>query len=156
MPPDLYQDGLAPVEDPCNNCSRFYRLTDGIFLCYPAQSAFSALMLLVGQQEGHSAFKKLSGGCWYGYLSGAKCRLTYGPADATATHCLFASVKSRLVLPLWYWLTRVVLEKLPLNGCVCVCACVRVCSYSSKPAAVTCSGRMGQTDRQTDGRTTVT
>jgi len=37
--------------------------TDGwYFLCYPAQSAFSALMLLVGQQEGHSAFKKLSGG----------------------------------------------------------------------------------------------
>jgi len=31
-----------------------------------------------------------------------------------------ASVKSRLVLPFWYWLTRVVLEKGPLNGCVCV------------------------------------
>jgi len=27
-------------------------------------------------------------GCWRGYLSGARCRLTYGPADATATHCL--------------------------------------------------------------------
>ena len=24
---------------------------------------------------------------------------------------------SRLVLPLWYWLTQVVLEKRPLNGC---------------------------------------
>ena len=32
-----------------------------------------------------------------------------------------ASVKSRLVLPFWYRLTRVVLEKWPLNGCVCVC-----------------------------------
>jgi len=31
-----------------------------------------------------------------------------------------ASVKSRLVLPLWYRLTRVVPEKGPLNGCVCV------------------------------------
>ena len=29
--------------------------------------------------------------------------------------------KSRLVLPFWYRLTRVVLEKGPLNGCVCVC-----------------------------------
>ena len=33
-----------------------------------------------------------------------------------------ASVKSRLVLPFWYQLTRVVPEKGPLNGCdVCVC-----------------------------------
>jgi len=36
-----------------------------------------------------------------------------------------ASVKSRFVLPFWYRLTRVVPEKGPLNGCVCVtCACV--------------------------------
>jgi len=25
-----------------------------------------------------------------------------------------------LVLPVWYWLTWVVLDKGPLNGCVCV------------------------------------
>jgi len=39
-------------------------------------------------------------------------------------HChplSLASVKSRLVLPFWYWPTRVVLKKGPLNGCVCVC-----------------------------------
>ena len=47
--------------------------------------AFSALTLLVGRQEGHPACKKNSVvGCWHGYLSGAN-----GPADATATHCLF-------------------------------------------------------------------
>ena len=28
-----------------------------------------------------------------------------------------ASFKSRLVLPFWCWLTQVVLEKRPLNGC---------------------------------------
>ena len=52
--------------------------------------AFSALTLLVGRQEGHPACKKLSGGvlAWRGYLSGARCRLAYGPADATASHCL--------------------------------------------------------------------
>ena len=33
--------------------------------------------------EGHLACKKLA---WY--LSGARCRFAYGPADATATHCL--------------------------------------------------------------------
>ena len=51
--------------------------------------AFSALTLLVGRQEGHPACKKLGVvGCWRGYLSGARCRLAYGPADAIATHCL--------------------------------------------------------------------
>ena len=30
-------------------------------------------------------------------------------------------MKSRLVLPIWYRLTRVVADKGPLNGCVCVC-----------------------------------
>jgi len=49
--------------------------------------AVSALTLLVGQQEGHPACKKLSGGVLV-WLSGARCRLAYGPADATATHCL--------------------------------------------------------------------
>ena len=51
-------------------------------------SAFSALTLLVGRQEGHPACKNWAVGCWHGYLSGARCRLAYGPADATATHCL--------------------------------------------------------------------
>jgi len=51
--------------------------------------AFSALTLLVGQQEGHPACKKLSCGV-LAWLSGARCRLAYGQADATATatHCL--------------------------------------------------------------------
>ena len=31
-----------------------------------------------------------------------------------------ASVKYRLVLPFWYWLTWVVPDKVPLNRCVCV------------------------------------
>jgi len=41
-------------------------------------------------------------------------------------HChslSLASVKSRLVLLFWYQLTRVVLEKGPLNGCVCWIFC---------------------------------
>jgi len=62
-------------------------------------------------------------GCWHGYLSGARCRLAYGPADTTATRSLsLASVKSRLVVPFWYRLTQVVLDKGPLNGCVHMCS----------------------------------
>jgi len=36
-----------------------------------------------------------------------------------------ATVKSRLVLPFWYRLTRVVPEKEPLNGGVCVCVLIK-------------------------------
>ena len=52
--------------------------------------AFSALTLLVGWQEGHPACKKLSGGV----LSGARCRLACGPADAAATHCLLVHLNT--------------------------------------------------------------
>jgi len=56
--------------------------------------------------------------CWYGYLSGANCKLfAYGPADGTATTSPLASVKSRMVLPFWYWLNQAVLEKRLLSGC---------------------------------------
>jgi len=51
------------------------------------QASFSALMLLVGRQEGHPACKKLSGGM-VAWLFGMRCRLAYSPADATATHYL--------------------------------------------------------------------
>jgi len=51
--------------------------------------AFSALTLLVGRQEGHPACKRLSGGvlAWLSVCSEVRT-LAYGPADATATHCL--------------------------------------------------------------------
>jgi len=77
----------------------------------------------LGCRKGIRPVKNWVVGCWRGYLSGARCRLAYGPADATATHSL-ASQKSRLVLPFWYRLTRVVPERGPLNVCVCVCVCV--------------------------------
>ena len=76
----------------------------------------------LGGRKGIRPVKNWVVGCWHGYLSGARCRLAYGPANATATHCL-ASVKSRLVLPFWYWLTQVVPEKGPLNWCVYMCVC---------------------------------
>ena len=68
----------------------------------------------LGGRKGIRPVKNWVVGCWHGYLSGARCRLAYVSADATAT----ASVKSRLVLPFWYRLTRLVPEKGPLNGCV--------------------------------------
>jgi len=81
-------------------------------------TSFSALTLLVGRQEGHPACKNWVVGCWRGYLSGARCKLAYGPADATATHCLLLQSNPDWFYFFWYWLTRIVPDKGPLNGCV--------------------------------------
>ena len=42
----------------------------------------------LGGRKGTRPIKNWVVGCWRGYLFGARCRLAYGPADATATHCL--------------------------------------------------------------------
>ena len=42
----------------------------------------------LGGRKGIRPVKNRVVGCWCGCLSGARCRLAYGPADATATHCL--------------------------------------------------------------------
>ena len=42
----------------------------------------------LGGRKGIRPVKNWVVGCWHGYLSGARCRLVYGPVDATATHCL--------------------------------------------------------------------
>jgi len=49
--------------------------------------AFSDLMLLVRQQEGHPACKKLSGGVLAWLSIWGEVKITYGPAVATATLC---------------------------------------------------------------------
>ena len=78
-------------------------------------SAFSALRLLVGWQEGHLVCKNWVG-CWHGYLSGARCRLAYVPADATATHSLFSKIQIgfTFLVPAYLGSPR----KGPLKGCV--------------------------------------
>jgi len=59
-------------------------------------------------------------GIWRGYLSVVRCSWCH-------CHSLsLASVKSRLVLPFWYRLTHVVLDKVK-RVCVCVRACVLAC-----------------------------
>ena len=83
--------------------------------------AFSALTLLVGRQEGHPACKKIE---WWG--AGMVICLELG-ADLHMAQLMplpltvscFSEIQ--IGLPFWYRLTRVVPEKGPLNGCVCVC-----------------------------------
>jgi len=50
--------------------------------------AFSALTLLVGQQEGHPACKKLSGEVLAWLSVWSEVQICICPFDATATHCL--------------------------------------------------------------------
>jgi len=86
-------------------------------------SAFSALTLLVGRQEGHPACKKLSGGVLAWLSVWSEVQTCIRPSWCHCHSLSLASVKSRLVLPFWYRPTRVVLEKGPLNVVCCVCYC---------------------------------
>ena len=73
--------------DDCQRCSLF----SALLIQFIYYVAFSALTLLVGQQEGYLAPTKLSGGvlAWLSVWSEVQiCRPAYGPADATATHWL--------------------------------------------------------------------
>ena len=97
--------------------------------------SFSTLTLLAGQQEGHPACKKLSGGVlvWLSVWSDVQtcmwpswCHCYSSTSGISWAICKsahwslsLASVKSRLVLPFWYLFTRVIPEKRPLNRCVC-------------------------------------
>ena len=87
--------------------------------------AFNALTLFVGRQEGHPACKKLSGEVLAWLSVWNEVQTCIWPGWCHCHSLSLASVKSRLVLPFWYRLTRVVLEKGPLN----VCVCVRVCLF---------------------------
>ena len=72
------------------------------------------------RQKGHLARKKTSGGVLAWLCVWSEMQTCTRPSWCHCHSLPLASVKSRLVLPFWYRLTRVVREKGPLNG-VCVC-----------------------------------
>ena len=83
--------------------------------------AFSALMLLVGRQEGHPACIKLN---WWdaGMVmclgQGAHLHMSQlMPLSVTISY----SSKSRLVLPFWCWLTQLVRDKIQEGQKTVVC-----------------------------------
>jgi len=88
---------------------------------------YSALMLLVGRQEGHPACKKLSGGvlAWLSLKRGADLHIVQLMLLLLTVSC-FSEIQ--LILPFWFWLTRVVPEKRAVKR-VCVC----VLHYSYRP-----------------------
>ena len=122
-PADTGCPGWPALSQWCPVLSRVYRLCQHMVSCFYISSthtAFSALTLLVGRQEGHLACKKTK---WWG--SGVVIRLERGadlPMAQLMPLPLTASFfcKIQIVLPFWYWLTWVVPDKGPLNGCMYV------------------------------------
>ena len=93
------------------------RLLKGFFCILEASSVLWRCWL--GGRKGIRPVKQLSGGvlAWLSVWSEVQTCIWH-----SWCHCYslsLASVKSRLVLPFWYRLTRVVADKGPLNGCVC-------------------------------------
>jgi len=107
-----------------SNLAGFWWNSEWPYLLSAILHAFSALTLLVGQQEGHPACKKTE---WWG--AGVAICLERG-ADLHMAQLMPLPLtvscfsKIQIGLPFWYWLTRVVPVKGPLNGCVCVCVCI--------------------------------
>ena len=88
-------------------------------------------MLLVGQQEGHPACKKLSGWVLAWLSDWSEVQTCIWPSRCHCHSLSLPSVKSRLVFPFWYQLTRVVPDKGPLSRCVCVCVIQRYIDWST-------------------------
>ena len=97
-----------------------------LLICLAMTYAFSALMLLVWQQEGHLACRNRGGVlAWLSVWS--KVQTCIWPSRCHCHSLSLASVKSRLGLPFWYRLTQVVSDKGPLNGCASVCVVLQTC-----------------------------
>jgi len=85
--------------------------------------SFSALTLLVGRQEGNPACKKMSGGvlAWLSVWSEVQACIMHMAQLMPLALTVSCFSKIQIDLPFWYRLTRIVPDKGPLNGCVCVC-----------------------------------
>jgi len=72
----------------------------------------------LGGRKGIRPVKKLSSGVLAWLSVWSEVQTCIWPSWCHCHSLSLASVKSRLVLPFWYRLTRVVPDKGPLNGCV--------------------------------------
>ena len=99
----------------CVSCCEFH------WSCYVLHSSFSALTLLVWWQDGHPACKKTE---WWDagmVICREQCADLHMAQRMPLPVTVSCFSKIEIGLPFWYRLTRVVLDKGPLNGCVCMC-----------------------------------
>jgi len=83
----------------------------------------------LGGRKGIWPVRKLSSGVLAWLSVWSEVQTCIWPIGFHCHSLSLASVKSRLILPFWYRLTRVVPDKGPLNGGVCVCVCV-LCRFA--------------------------
>ena len=86
----------------------------------------------LGGRKGIRPVKNRVVGYWHCYLSGARCRLAYGPADASATHCLLLHLNPYLfclLVPAHLGSPR---QRAVKRVCVCVIMVMTVwsCEYA--------------------------
>ena len=74
----------------------------------------------LGGRKGIRPVKKQSGGVLVWLSVWSEVQTCIWPSWCHCQSLPLAPVNSRLVLPIWYRLTQVVLEKRPLNGCMVV------------------------------------
>jgi len=79
----------------------------------------------LGGRKGIWPVKNWVVGCWRGYLSGARCRLAYGPADVTVSCFSKIQIGFAFLVPTH--------PGSPRKGAVkrvCVCVCVQLCCFT--------------------------
>jgi len=122
----------------CEDVIQWWNAPDPALVVTDAQSSWfysrDAMLLpsvlwrcWLGGRKGIRPVKKLSGGVLAWLSLWSKVQTCIWPSWWNCHSLSLASVKSRLVLPFWYWRTRVVPEKGLLNVCVWVCVCVMLC-----------------------------
>ena len=105
------------VIDATNVCQKFLV---NAFVIFVNVYYFYVSTLLVGQQEGRPACKRLSGGVLAWLSVGCEVQTCIWPSWCHCHALSLASIKSRLVLLFWYRLNRLVQDKRPLSVCVCL------------------------------------
>ena len=101
---------------------------------------FSALTLLVGRNKGHPICKKTE--CWGAGV--VVCLSAYGPADATATHCLLLQQNLD-----WFYLSGTgSLGSTSKRAVKRVCVCVQLEGDSQPTCNKHCASRHYELDRR--------
>ena len=82
--------GFTPHHSSTSTLWNIYNRQKTKFPSFTSHSSVPSVLwrCWLGDRKGIRPVKKRVVGCWSGCLSGARCRLAYGPADATATNCL--------------------------------------------------------------------
>ena len=105
----------------CTSATTNKRISVQVKACNASTQCFDAVGCAEG--KGIRPVKKLSGRVLAWLSVWSEVQTCIQPSRCHCHSLSLASVKSRLVLPFWYRQTRVVPEKVPLNGCACVLVC---------------------------------